>query len=272
VLTTAAADVVVLTWTVVLLCAGLLVQGPSFSQSNNYRFVAAEFSPPAFRPRAISFVVVGGVFAAAVGPEAARHLREALPQYNAGPYILLMGLYVVHLLLILLLDYQLLEELEQQEHAVSVGKALSATPVAANPPAPGLVPDARSKDLEKGGVPSGTVAESGQDHINSPHDANLAQEAHIQLDLQPDSSLQPPKDPQQLGELPAPVSPPLLSLRELLWHPTFVVAAATAALSFAGMAALMAVTPVQVAAVGLGSDMSAWVVEVHIVAMYLPGE
>jgi hypothetical protein len=27
-----------------------------------------------------------------------------------------------------------------------------------------------------------------------------------------------------------------------------------------------------VSAVGLGGDMSAWVVEVHIVAMYLPGE
>jgi hypothetical protein len=52
-----------------------LPQGLSFSQANNYRFVAAEFSTPEWRPRAISLVVFGGVLAAGIGPEVSRRLR-----------------------------------------------------------------------------------------------------------------------------------------------------------------------------------------------------
>jgi hypothetical protein len=39
-------------------------QGPAFSVANNFRFAAAGFSAPSFKPRAISIVVLCGVFAA----------------------------------------------------------------------------------------------------------------------------------------------------------------------------------------------------------------
>jgi hypothetical protein len=52
-------------------------QGFAFSTANNYRFAAAEFSTPAWRPRAIAMVVFGGVLAAGIGPEISRRLRCA---------------------------------------------------------------------------------------------------------------------------------------------------------------------------------------------------
>jgi hypothetical protein len=249
-----------------------LPQGPSFSQSNNYRFVAAEFAPPEFRPRAISLVVVGAVMAAAVGPEAARHLREALPQYNAGPYILLMGLYVAHIAVILMIDYSLLHQLEALEHGSGVtstahgsaeGAAGCTMPQSASGAA--ALEDNSLFRSDTAMVPAGGGAAYSKAEQLSSSDNSSSKKGDVAVIFEEQQQQQ--QQQQQLG-----VVAPLLSWRELLWNATFVVAALAAALSYAGMAALMSVTPVEMTSHGLSVDMSTWVVEAHIVAMFLPGE
>jgi hypothetical protein len=69
--------------------APVRTQGPAFFVGNNFRFIAAEFSPPAFKPRAVSLVVLCGVPAAVVGPEFARQAALALPP--SGGFIVLIG-------------------------------------------------------------------------------------------------------------------------------------------------------------------------------------
>ncbi|HKQ67826.1 MAG TPA: MFS transporter [Polyangiaceae bacterium] len=68
------------TWAVengsfVPLCVGITLIGVFNGVSNYYRFVAADQSPAAFKSRAISYVLGGGVLAAFVGPNLARVSR-----------------------------------------------------------------------------------------------------------------------------------------------------------------------------------------------------
>lgn len=51
-----------------LLCLGLGLYGVAAGCANYYRFAAAEVASPAFRSRAISYVLAGGVVAAVAGP------------------------------------------------------------------------------------------------------------------------------------------------------------------------------------------------------------
>ena len=54
-----------------------------------YRFAAAEVSDAAFRPRAISYVLAGGIFAALAGPELGRLGGPLLEAEYAGSFLLL---------------------------------------------------------------------------------------------------------------------------------------------------------------------------------------
>ncbi|MCY3738124.1 MAG: MFS transporter [Gemmatimonadaceae bacterium] len=58
-----------------LLCAGALLIGTVNGFATYYRFAAAEVSPPAFRSRAISLVMAGGVIAAVAGATMAAETR-----------------------------------------------------------------------------------------------------------------------------------------------------------------------------------------------------
>ena len=70
-----------------------------------YRFAAADTADDAFRPKAISLVLGGGVAAALVGPEIARWSRDLmLPHFYAGTYALLATLGVVNCLVLTFLD------------------------------------------------------------------------------------------------------------------------------------------------------------------------
>ncbi len=65
-----------------LLCVGLGLYGVAAGCANYYRFAAAEVASPAFRSRAISYVLAGGVVAAVAGPSLASNSAfafEALP-------------------------------------------------------------------------------------------------------------------------------------------------------------------------------------------------
>ena len=55
-----------------LLCVAAYLQGASAAFAWYYRFAAADASPAAFKPRAISYVMAGGIAAGIIGPEIAK--------------------------------------------------------------------------------------------------------------------------------------------------------------------------------------------------------
>ncbi|MGE5504133.1 MAG: MFS transporter [Actinomycetota bacterium] len=61
------------------------------------RFAAADTATPEFRPRAISYVMAGGVVAGFLGPELAQRTAEALPVTYAGAYAALAGLCLLNI-------------------------------------------------------------------------------------------------------------------------------------------------------------------------------
>lgn len=87
-----------------LFCLGAFVFGASNSFTQLYRFAAADIAPPHFKSRAISWVMVGGLCSAFLGPEIAKYTREALsPHLFLGSYIVaaLLPLLVLGVLLFL---------------------------------------------------------------------------------------------------------------------------------------------------------------------------
>lgn len=52
-----------------LLCIGMLISGPNAAFTQQYRFAAADTASPGFRPKAISYVLAGGVLAGVIGPQ-----------------------------------------------------------------------------------------------------------------------------------------------------------------------------------------------------------
>lgn len=70
-----------------------------------YRFAAADTASEAFKSRAISFVLAGGVIAAVIGPELAKWSRDLFsPVMFAGGFTAMMGLSAVTILLLTRVD------------------------------------------------------------------------------------------------------------------------------------------------------------------------
>ena len=73
-----------------LLCLGSFLQGASSGIGWYYRFAAADTASHEFRPKAISLVLAGGVFAGLLGPQAAKWTVDWFaPMTFAGVYIAL---------------------------------------------------------------------------------------------------------------------------------------------------------------------------------------
>jgi MFS family permease len=91
----------VITWGIVtgafwLYCAGMVFLGAASAFSQQYRFAAADASEPEFRPRAISWVLAGGVVTGVIGPQLAIHAQPPIPSVPlAGPFLTLVGLMVL---------------------------------------------------------------------------------------------------------------------------------------------------------------------------------
>jgi MFS family permease len=84
-----------------LMCAGNLLVGMSMGFALFYRFAAADAADEAFRAKAISWVISGGIVAALVGPELARQTRDALvPYLYAGNFLTIAALFALALLLL----------------------------------------------------------------------------------------------------------------------------------------------------------------------------
>ncbi|MGH6922512.1 MAG: MFS transporter, partial [Propylenella sp.] len=88
-----------------LLCAGTLLAGACSAFVQQFRFAAADTATEAFRPRAISYVLVGGIVAAVIGPQAVIHFADLIPEAQfAGAYLAAVGLVLAAALVLLALD------------------------------------------------------------------------------------------------------------------------------------------------------------------------
>ncbi|KAB2894006.1 MAG: MFS transporter [Burkholderiaceae bacterium] len=74
-----------------LLCAATLVAGYYSANGQLYRFAAAELAAPAFREKAVSMVLAGGLLGAVTGPNLANHTRTLFSVPFAGAYVALVA-------------------------------------------------------------------------------------------------------------------------------------------------------------------------------------
>ncbi len=82
------------------LCTGIYMSAQGF-----YRFAATDTASPAFRPKAISWVMAGGLAAAIIGPQLVKLTETALdPIPFAGGYVAIFALNLVGSLVFFLLD------------------------------------------------------------------------------------------------------------------------------------------------------------------------
>ena len=76
--------------------AGMVLIGCAGAFLQQYRFAAADAAQPDYKPRAISWVMAGGVLTGVIGPQLAIHAQPLIPGAPlAGPFLALVGLYVL---------------------------------------------------------------------------------------------------------------------------------------------------------------------------------
>ena len=88
-----------------LLVAATVFAGYYNANAGLYRFAAAELVAPAFKERAISWVLAGGILGGVVGPNLASWSRELLAQPFAGAYLVLVGVAALSLVLVSRIDF-----------------------------------------------------------------------------------------------------------------------------------------------------------------------
>lgn len=85
-----------------LLCAGTLFGGFYGSVHQSYRFAAADTASDAFKPKAISYVMAGGMFSAFVGPQLVIFTKDLWQPYLfAASYVAQAGVAVLSGLVLL---------------------------------------------------------------------------------------------------------------------------------------------------------------------------
>lgn len=83
------------------LCAGALLMGGSAGFAWYYRFAAADAADEAYKPKAISLVMAGGILAGLLGPQSAKYAVDWFnPIMFAGVYVLVIVYSVLSLLVI----------------------------------------------------------------------------------------------------------------------------------------------------------------------------
>lgn len=109
-----------------LFAIGNTIFGVSAAFTLFYRFAAAEAADDAFRPKAISLVMAGGVISAILGPELAKRGQEIfLPHLFTGGFVFIVGLSILVVLLLLPLRLPVITS-EAAEHAKEPARPLRA--------------------------------------------------------------------------------------------------------------------------------------------------
>ena len=83
-----------------LLVAATMLAGYYNANAGLYRFASTELVAPAFKERAISWVLAGGIMGAVAGPNLASATRDVLPVAFAGAYAALVGVALLGLVVI----------------------------------------------------------------------------------------------------------------------------------------------------------------------------
>jgi MFS family permease len=79
-----------------MFCIGTFVSGLYAAAHLSYRFAAADTASEAFRPKAISWVMIGGIVSGIVGPQVVIFTKDALPPFLfAATYLAQAGLAVL---------------------------------------------------------------------------------------------------------------------------------------------------------------------------------
>lgn len=101
----AIATIAVLHANFMLFCVGTFLLGIYNGTAQQYRFAASEIADEAFRPKAISLVLAGGVVSAVFGPETAKWSSELFaPILFAGCYVVIIGLCAAAAILLCFID------------------------------------------------------------------------------------------------------------------------------------------------------------------------
>lgn len=88
-----------------ILCAGTIVLGAYFAAGQYYRFAAADAAPLAFRSKAISLVLAGGIIGGFLGPETSKLTKDAIGGHiYAGAYLSLIVFALIAMVILRWLD------------------------------------------------------------------------------------------------------------------------------------------------------------------------
>ena len=88
-----------------LLVAATVVAGFYNANAQLYRFAAAELALPAFREKAVSLVMAGGLLGAVAGPNLAVFTRNLTPVPFAGAYLALSGVALLAMVLLAFIEF-----------------------------------------------------------------------------------------------------------------------------------------------------------------------
>ncbi len=88
-----------------LLCAATVIAGYYNANAGLYRFAAAELAQPAWREKAVSLVMAGGLLGAVLGPNLAQYTRTVMDVPFAGAYIALAGVALLSMLVLSFIDF-----------------------------------------------------------------------------------------------------------------------------------------------------------------------
>jgi predicted MFS family arabinose efflux permease len=105
-----------------LLCTATVVAGYYSANGQLYRFAAAELSVPAFREKAVSLVMAGGLIGAVIGPNLAARTRGLTEAPFAGAYL---SLAVVALLAMALMAFVQFPPVPPRAAGAPAGRPLS---------------------------------------------------------------------------------------------------------------------------------------------------
>jgi MFS family permease len=82
-----------------LFCLGAFITGIYMSAQGFYRFAAADTASDEFRPKAISWVMAGGLLSAVVGPQIVKVTADSMAVPFLGTYLAVIGLNLVGMFL-----------------------------------------------------------------------------------------------------------------------------------------------------------------------------
>lgn len=102
-----------------ILLAGSYLTGIYMSAQGFYRFAAADTASEAFRPKAISYVMAGGLLSAIIGPQLNKLVGDALVVPFLGSYVAIAVLNIVGMVLFLCLDLPKGTKAEPQQSTIT---------------------------------------------------------------------------------------------------------------------------------------------------------